>query len=390
MDTFTHRLRHRPIKENFSYLKFLKEELCSRRLEYTKKIKTRDWNIEDLDKVLKSLKPNKSRDPHGFLNEIFKPGVIGFDLKSSIIMLLNRLKQELLIPSFMEWVDIVAIYKGKGEKSSLENDRGIFIVNIFRSIMMKLIYSDKYEIIDQNMSDSNVGARKNKNIRNHLFILNGIINDVLNSKNKSVDIIIVDYKQCFHSMWLDECANDLFNAGMKDDHLNLLYKANSKNQVAVKTPFGKTERKSVEKIVLQGEVFGPLECSVSVDSFGKECLEINKHLYVYKGEVGVPPLAMIDDLVCPALCGLDSVLMNSFINAKTNSKKLQFGVKKCHQLHVGRKNPTCPKLQVDNWELVKVDESETGLQNLEETLVETHTLEKLDADKYLWDIISVD
>ena len=84
LDTFIHRLRHRPIKEDFSYLKYLKEELCSRRLEYTKKIKTRDWTMEDLDKVLKSLKPNKSRYPHGFVNEIFKPGIIGFDLKSSL------------------------------------------------------------------------------------------------------------------------------------------------------------------------------------------------------------------------------------------------------------------------------------------------------------------
>ena len=135
--------------------------------------------MEDLDKVLKSLKPNKSRDPHGFVNEIFKPGIIGFDLKSSLLMMLNRLKHELYIPSFMDWADIVAIYKGKGEKSSLKNYHGIFILNIFRSIMMKMIYSDKYEIIDQNMSDSNVGARKNTNIRNHLFILNGIINDAL-------------------------------------------------------------------------------------------------------------------------------------------------------------------------------------------------------------------
>ena len=87
-------------------------------------------------------------------------------------------------------------------------------------------------------------------------------------------------------MWLDKCINDLFKAGVQDDHLALLYQANSKNQVAVKTPFGKTERRMVEKIVLQGEVFGPLECSVSVDSFGKECLTNEKLLYQYKGEVG--------------------------------------------------------------------------------------------------------
>ena len=95
--------------------------------------------------------------------------------------------------------------------------------------------------------------------------------------------------------------------------------------MAVKTPFGITERKLVEKIVLQGEVFGPLDCSVTVATFGKECMEEKKHLYMYKGEVGVPHLAMVDDVACPASCGIiDSVEITAFLNAKTDVKKLQF------------------------------------------------------------------
>ena len=113
---------------------------------------------------------------------------------------------------------------------------------------------------------------------------------------------------------------------------------------------------------------------MSVDTLGKECLTKKKNLYTYKGKVGVPPLAMVDDLVCPAVCGTDSVLVNSFINAKTNVKKLQFGVKKCHQLLVGRKNPLCPTLKIDNWELKKVDEARTGIGNFEDELVGNHTL----------------
>ena len=44
-------------------------------------------------------------------------------------------------------------------------------------------------------------------------------------------------------------------------------------------------------------------CSNTVDSIGKECLEDNKHLYLYKGEVEVPPLAMVDDIVTFSECG---------------------------------------------------------------------------------------
>ena len=51
------------------------------------------------------------------------------------------------------------------------------------SIIDKLIYNDKYDIINSNMSDSNIGGRRGRNIRDHLFVINGIINDINKNKN---------------------------------------------------------------------------------------------------------------------------------------------------------------------------------------------------------------
>ena len=82
----------------------------------------------------------------------------------------------------MKIADIASIYKGKGSMNDLKNERGIFLVSIYRSVLMKLVYNDKMEILDKNMSDSQVGARKNKNIGNHTWILNDIINKVLKKK----------------------------------------------------------------------------------------------------------------------------------------------------------------------------------------------------------------
>ena len=70
------------------------------------------------------------------------------------------MKAENFIPDFIRKADITTIYKGKGEKYDLENDRGIFILTILRSILMMLIYKDKYKLIDSNMIDSQVGGRK--------------------------------------------------------------------------------------------------------------------------------------------------------------------------------------------------------------------------------------
>ena len=43
------------------------------------------------------------------------------------------------------------------------------------------------------MSSSNIGARRNRNIRDHLFVINGILNDVQQNRNKpGVDVGVYD------------------------------------------------------------------------------------------------------------------------------------------------------------------------------------------------------
>ena len=169
-------------------------------------------------------------------------------------------------------------------------------------------------------------GEEKKNIRNHIFVRNSVINDIIQKKKKAIDIEILDYKQCFDSMWMKECITDLWEAGKQDDHLALIFKINKKVDVSVKTPFGLTDRKQIGRVIMQGEVYRPLCCSVQVDRFEKECILKNKYLYQYKESVGIPPLSMVDDLVMISTCGLSSAMMNSFINSKTNQKKLQYGV----------------------------------------------------------------
>ena len=60
--------------------------------------KSKEWTILDLKKVFKNLKINKSRDHEGFINEIFKECVIGTDLRNSLLIMFNKMKNEQLIP----------------------------------------------------------------------------------------------------------------------------------------------------------------------------------------------------------------------------------------------------------------------------------------------------
>ena len=69
---------------------------------------------------------------------------------------------------------------------------------------------------------------------------------------------------------------------------------------------------------------GPLKCSNSMDKIGKKCAETGEHLYSYKGQVKVMPLAMVDDLLAINSCGDKSLNMNIMSNSSIEMKKLGF------------------------------------------------------------------
>ena len=134
--------------------------LFEMRIEESRLKFTRDWTMEELEKVLKVLKANKARDAHGHVYELFKHG--GESLKRSILKLFNLVKKHQVYPDILQPSNISSFYKLKGSKDDVNNDRGVFNVVKLRTILDKLILNDKYDIIDGSMSFANIGARKGK------------------------------------------------------------------------------------------------------------------------------------------------------------------------------------------------------------------------------------
>ena len=88
------------------------------------------------------------------MNEILKPGVAGKNFKMSLLSLLNQTKKQLKIPQMMKIVNIALIPKpGNRNLLHIENHTGIFLIHKFRSLFMRMLLNDKYDIIDNFMSD---------------------------------------------------------------------------------------------------------------------------------------------------------------------------------------------------------------------------------------------
>ena len=90
------------MKEDMKHLKTTKEKILKMKMILASCNETPEWTPKDLDNALAKLKNNKSRDFEGFCNEIFKENVIGTDLKKSLLLMFNKLKNHNQIPKFFK------------------------------------------------------------------------------------------------------------------------------------------------------------------------------------------------------------------------------------------------------------------------------------------------
>ena len=124
------------------------------------------------------------------------------DLKKSLLIMFNCLRDEGLIPQYFNFSNITTVHK-KGSRLELKNERGIFRVPVIIYIFMRLIYNTKYPEIDRNISDCQMGGRKGKGCKTNIWIINGIIHETLRrKKNKPVVLQIYDYAQMLTALIL--------------------------------------------------------------------------------------------------------------------------------------------------------------------------------------------
>ena len=272
-------------------------------------------------------------------NELFQEGVAGDGLLRAVVLLMNKLKENSQdYPVSMELCNLTSIYKTKGDRNYFDSYRGVFRTTSLRNIMDRLIYIDEYGTIDDNLTDCNVGSRKKRNIRDNLFVMNAIMNASKRGADEACDVSVYNVQKCFDNLWLSECINNIFEAGLTNDKLCLLYYSNKQARIGIKNPSGISDRMVIEDTVMQGTVWAGLMCTSTMDKLGKQAYQDPNLMYKYKNNVFVPPLEMVDDVICASKCGSQVVATNTAVTTFVKLKKLELGEKKCARMHVGRTN----------------------------------------------------
>ena len=85
--------------------------MFEKRLNKAKLNTSPSFQMKELDFVLKFLKSGKSKDPENYAAELFKEGAMEGNLKTSLLMMMNRMKKEMTLPESLRTALITVLHK---------------------------------------------------------------------------------------------------------------------------------------------------------------------------------------------------------------------------------------------------------------------------------------
>ena len=245
-----------------------------------------DFTLSELKFVVKQFKNGKCMDPIGHIREVFKYS--GDSFLISLLCIINKIISSRILPR--EWSNIlIKTMKKKKGSPKIYSYMGVFIVPILSIILENLIKNRIRNTLRNNISQFQNGGMKGKGAVDNLFIIRGMIDHAL-YLGKELCITFFDIEKCSDSLWLEDCINSLWENGIRDDMLSIIYLMNSKVQVTIRTPVRESQPFICSNIVKQGTVLGLVLNNCSIDDFSKSSCPY------YFGNTDIKYLEFVDDI----------------------------------------------------------------------------------------------
>ena len=119
------RLRTRKCKKELKEHMEKMHEVTKLKLSKAWMNKSPSFNMDELNQGIKDMNKGRARDPRGLCAELFQLSVMGADLKSSLLKMLNVIKEEGAIPNIMRESIVTTIPK-PGSKFELKKQKRYF------------------------------------------------------------------------------------------------------------------------------------------------------------------------------------------------------------------------------------------------------------------------
>lgn len=286
--------------------------------ESMKMINSHDAKNDTIDSevtknAMKKMSNKNSRDVHGWSNKLLKNS--GIDVIKSLSLMFNEILKSHQIPNEWNEMEILSIYKGKGDRCSMENRRGLFITSVISKLFEQIRIEKNEHKLNDGISKFQCGGMSGKSPTDHILTLNAII-DYNKYMGRNTYIWFGDAVKCFDLLDLKDCTNELGKLVGPSEAM-LIYNLFKSGMACVATPVGKTEHFEIDETVRQGTKYGPKVCTINTSTVNR----IGTKTIYFIREIEICALSYVDDIM----------------NASSSTKMTEKAIENCRSMEKMKK-----------------------------------------------------
>ena len=239
-------------------------------------------------------------------------------------------------PSQWRNTNIVQIYKGKGSKNELGNQRNIHTKLDVPKFFGHIVIGAAKDKIIKNMTKFQLGTKPGHRAQEHLFVMRSVI-ALYNLCGKALIVQLYDISKFFDREMLRDCMDSLYSNGIRGKLYRLIYEMKKETRIKVRTAVGVSKEENTGEGVGQGTLDGAIisACSINYsvnEFFSRSCYEISY------GGLNLQPLLYQDDIFRMSSDHFSAQIGNELIHSVMETKLLDFNLDKSCYLIIGAKD----------------------------------------------------
>ena len=243
---------------------------------------------EDFDNAVKRF-TEKKKSCYDFLTKA------GKDFKDATKILIKRIWDSENIPEGWESTLLIMLYKGRGLRESMDNNRFIHSKEWLPRLFEDLVVSKMKVKVLKKTTKYQIGGMKGHRPTEHLFSIKSIIAYYI-WIGKPVLIQCIDIRKFFDKEMLRDALNALYSAGVCGKVYRLWYNLNKNTKITIQTGVGLTDARDTGETLGQGTVGGALASALNLDE------ELNAHFEdspaeICYGTTRLQPVSFQDDIL---------------------------------------------------------------------------------------------
>ena len=221
-------------------------------------------SMDEVSRVIKRLKNNKSSGPDSLIYEMIKHG--HQLLTKPILQLFNKVLVSGSFPERWSISMLKPLFKGNGSKLDPTKYRGISLMSCMGKIMCSVLNNRLSKFLEERkiLHKAQIGFKKGCRTTDHIFVLQSIVHKYINkfkssgAGKKYLYTAFVDFSKAYDTVWREALYYKLITNEISGNFLDVIMSIYKNYRLQIKLPEGLTEPIETNVGLKQGCVLSPL------------------------------------------------------------------------------------------------------------------------------------